>query len=293
MRKWKATACFSLLLTVILIGCKETKPEETTLLETEASSTVTTAPESLPTQSVPAQKWISQEEAMIEGFVVIQDGDVRHNQNRWQIYMDAVERKEISSVTVMHYIRTETGYEQIRYHLSYDGSLHHLSYMENGAKTEKTYTQLLKQQVILDDSWEPYDYTIRYLLANDDNEDVLIEDLIAETELDGVSEFSLYLKEGEPALNHYQDSAQVNAVLSLLNQAEYLFGAPENYYYGAKLIMTNGKGEQLVLELDLNQGNYRYGMQTYCYGKVSDLLNLLGLEKWPKEIYAEHGIYIE
>ena len=254
-------AAFVLLFLALLTGCQKTEQTETTAPQiettyaTEATETVATAP-------VPVQKWISQEQAMLEGFVVIQDGDVRHNQNRWQLYMETVERKEPASITVIHFLRTDAGWEQIRYDISFDGNVHHLTCTEKGEKTEKTYTQLLKQQISLDESREPYDSAIRYLLANNDIGDMLFEDLIAETELDGVTEIAFHLKEGEPALETFTDSAQVDAVLSLLNHAEYLSGDPESYYYGAKLIMINGKCEQLVLELDLNRGNYRYGMQT-------------------------------
>jgi len=281
-----------LLLLILLTGCQKAEQAETMAPIVETTVCIEETKET-PTQPTFVQPWISQEQAMLSGFVVVQDGDVRENQNRWQAYMEAAEKKEPVSITVMHYRRTEAGFEQTRYDLAYDGNLHHLVIMENGEKTEKSYPQLLKQQEPLDESWEPYDSSIRYMLSDSDSSMILFEDLIAETDLNGVSEISFHLKEGEPALKTYTDTSRVNDILVLLNHAEYLPGDPQEYYYGAKLIMTNGKGEQLVLELDLNKGNYRYGMQTYCYGEVSDLLGLLGYDKWPEEVYTEHGLYIE
>lgn len=288
-----AAAILVLPILASLTGCKEEKAVKTVTQPTEITA-VTVVPETLhqteATQMV--QEWISQEQAMIQGFVVVQDGDVRHNQDRWQAYMDAAETKIPASVTVIHFGRSETGSEQNRYDLSFDGSIHHLTCVVNGKKTEKNYAQLLKQQISLEEEWEPYDSVIRYLLADGDRTEVLFEDFIAETDFAGVYVMGLYLKEGEPPLLHAGEPSQVEAILSLLSHAEYLSGDPSDYYYGAKLMMTNGKGKQLVLELDLNKGNYRYGMQTYRYGEVTDLLNLLGLDKWPDEVYAEHGAYI-
>lgn len=282
----------AVLLAALLTGCAKTEETVTEALPAETVRETTTEVTETQPQSTLRSDWYSQEQAMLAGFVVIQDGDVRHNQSRWMRYMTAVESKEPSSVTVMEYHRTEEGFTQTRIDLTFDGACHHLTRKENGEVTEKTYTQLLKQQSVLDESREPYDSVIRFLLANGEDSKVLFEDLIAETDYSGVTEIAFHLKEGEPALKTYTNPAQVDAILSLLSHSEYLFGDPEEYYYGAKLLMTNGKGEQIVIELDLNKGNYRYGMQTYCYGEVFDLLQLLGLDKWPEEVYAEHGSYI-
>lgn len=283
----------AVLLAVLLTGC--TKAEEKVEETLPADTIQETIPEMTASQakSVLPEDWYSQEQAMLAGFIVIQDGDVRHNQTRWMQYMTAVENKEPAAVTLMRYQRTEEGSYQIRLDLTFDGERHHLIRRENGEVTEKTYGQLLKQQSLLDDSWAPYDSVIRFLLVNGEDSEVLFEDLIAEADFTGVTEIGLYLKEGEPALKTYTDPAQVNTILSLLTHGEYLFGDPEVYYYGAKLLMTNGKGEQCVIELDLNMGNYRYGMQTYCYGEVFELFQVLGLDKWPEEVYAEHGSYIQ
>lgn len=282
----------AILLAIFLTGCAKAEETATGTLLTETVRETTTETTEAKAQNALPGDWYSQEQAMLAGFVVIQDGDVCENQREWMQYMEAVEKKEPASVTIMHYYRTEDGSRQTRLDASYDGAIHHLIRTENGEKTEKTYTQLLKQQGLLDESRAPYDSVIRYLLANGDNSEVLFEDLIVETDFEGVTEIGLYLKEGEPPLGVYKNAETVNAVVSLLTHGEYLSGDPEGYYYGAKLLMYNGKGEQLVIELDLNKGNYRYGMQTYCYGEVSNLLNLLGLSEWPEEVYAEHGTYI-
>ena len=110
-----AAAILVLPILAALTGCKEEKAVKTVTQPTEITA-VTVVPETLhqteATQMV--QEWISQEQAMIQGFVVVQDGDVRHNQDRWQAYMDAAETKIPASVTVIHFGRSETGYEQNR-----------------------------------------------------------------------------------------------------------------------------------------------------------------------------------
>ena len=247
---------------------------EPTVLET-ALPEETTAPQS---------QIFSQEMAMIEGYVVMQDGDVRHNAGSWFSFLNG----ETDSVTVMQYTWTDSGSVCIRYDVSFDGADYTVSFEKDGRTVKEASNVLLMETVACDETQEPYDTYVVYTL----NDIVLYRDLIAQPDFEGVNEIYLHAKESEPPVKVYQGADEMDPILQLLMTAEYLPVEPETYMYGMKLLMTNRDGKELVIELDISQGTYRYGMQTYSYGTVEDMLSALGMEDWPESVKKECGAVI-
>lgn len=264
-----------LLAFLMLAGCAAREPEPTESAETTVS-VETEIPE---TEGLQNSEIFSQEMAMLEGYVVMQDGDVRHNAGSWFAFL----KGETGTVTVMQYTRTEAGSSCIRYDLSFDGTDYILTFRRDG----ETVTE--KSQVLVIDSGRcaeteaPYDTYEAYFL----NDILIYKDLIAQPDFEGVKEIFLHEKEGEPPVKSFRSVEETDPILQLLMTAEYLPAEPETYGYGMKLLMTNRDGKELVIELDINQGIYRYGMQTYKYGTVSDMLAALGLDGWPETVMNE------
>ena len=274
MKKMAVLLCIVLLLT----ACTMEPP------------VMTTAPDETETPvTVPAETEmvypVSQEMAMLEGYVVMQDGDLRHNAGSWFGFLEKCRTGESCVVTVVQF---ESGSEYVRYDVSFDGNDYMVSFEKDGQMVTEISSVLVIENGLCHDTAEPYDSYVAYLL----NDVVLYKDLIAQPDYEGVTEIFLHAKEGEPPVKSYADPASVDALLQLLMSAEYAPVEPEDYVYGMKLIMTNRDGKELVIELDLNQGMYRYGMQTYTYGAVSDLLNALGLEQWPDSVLEEFACFI-
>ena len=274
MKKMAVLLCIVLLLT----ACTMEPP------------VMTTAPDEIETPvTVPAETEMvypmSQEMAMLEGYVVMQDGDLRHNAGSWFGFLEKCRTGESCVVTVVQF---ESGSEYVRYDVSFDGNDYMVSFEKDGQMVTEISSVLVIENGLCHDTAEPYDSYVAYLL----NDVVLYKDLIAQPDYEGVTEIFLHAKEGEPPVKSYADPASVDALLQLLMSAEYAPVEPEDYVYGMKLIMTNRDGKELVIELDLNQGMYRYGMQTYTYGAVSDLLNALGLEQWPDSVLEEFACFI-
>lgn len=242
----------------------------------------------------PAAQFYSSEQAMIDGCVVMREGDVLHNQKNWLDFVASSELGKNDSVRIVHYFQTDAGAEYLLYDLIFDGESYQLTFTENGQEIIKTYPQLLCVKGELEDRQEPYDSYIRYQLANGDMDDTIIlyEDLIVEPDYDGITEIKFHLKQGEPPLRTYSDAASVDAVLDLLTNAEYTPCEPEGYILGVKLIMTNADGEELIIELDILQGIFRYGMQFYRYGELGHLLAVLGIDQWPEEVREEYSAYL-
>ena len=275
MKKLVVLSCVVLLLT----ACAKESPVMTNApVETEVAITVPAETEMV----YP----LSQEMAMLEGYVVMQDGDVRHNADSWFGFLEKCRAGERRAVTVVQF---ESGSEYVRYDVSFDGSDYIVSFEKDGQVVTEASQVLIIENGLCHDTAEPYDTYEAYLL----NDIVLYRDMIAQPDYEGVTEIFLHAKEGEPPVESYTDSASVDALLQLLMSAEYVPVEPEDYVYGMKLIMTNRDGKELVLELDLNRGNYRYGMQTYAYGEVSDLMNILGLEKWPESVLEEFSAFLK
>lgn len=276
-------SCFMLMLAALLLtGCADSKPDNTIPAESHIMTESTTV---LATE--PDQQLYSQEQAMIDGCLVIVDGDVRHNQRNWFDFLEITEAGAASAFTVMHYFYGENGIEQIRYDLSFDGAQYQVQYQNNGNTVVESASEIAFSAGDLYDTMEPYDKFESYSM----NELVIYQDLIAEPDFNGVTKISLHAKEGEPPVQVYTEDS-VNAILSLLSNGEYLPCEPLDYLYCMKLIMTNGEGNELIIELDYRYGNFRYGTQTYQYGLRNDLFSVLGIDAWPESVIEEFDAYL-
>lgn len=270
--------CCILCLLVLMTGCGTNQPPLATESVTIPVQTEQTQPETI----------LSHELAMLEGYVVMDEGDVRHNTNIWVKFLDACEAGNAASVTVVSFFLADSGYDYVKYDLTFDGSIYTVEYEKNGEAIREAASELVYSTGMLEPSDEPYDSFEQYAL----NDVVIYTDLIAEPEFEGVKEIYLHDKDGNPPINTYMDDS-LQPILELLWTAKYVACEPENYVYGMKLLMTNRDGKELVIELDLNQGYYRYGMQTYQYGDVSDMLTALKLEQWPDSVLDEFGDYLK
>lgn len=276
----KVVVC--VLAAVLLCGCTARKPAPTDPVVVETTMPVIT--ETPETQASRNSEIFSQEMAMIEGFVVMQDGDVRHNAGSWFDFLEG----KTGSVTVMQYTQTDAGTDCVRYDVAFDGTDYKVTFEMDGQTVTEVSQVIAMDSGPCDETQEPYDSYVEYTL----NDIVLYRDLIAEPDFEGVQEIFLHAKESQPPVKAYRSIEEIDPILQLLMAAEYLPVEPETYMYGMKLLMTNREGKELVIELDLNQGIYRYGMQTYAYGNVEDMLDALGLEDWPESVIEEFGALI-
>lgn len=286
----KMLAC--VLAAAILGGCAAQKsvPTEPAVVET----TVPAVTEISETQAQQNSEIFSQEMAMIEGYVVMQDGDVRHNQRNWFDFVKSCENGEPASVKVAHYAFTDTGTNSMLYNLDYDGSLYTVTYTLDTEPQTEQFTHLVLSWKNFDDTTASYDVCQRYTLSNTEEWTpglVIYEDLIANPDYSGVTEICLHAKEGEPPVKTYTGT-DAEAVLALLEGASYLPCPPEEYAYCMKLIMVNGEGKEIGIELEMSSGICRYGMQVYEYGSLADMFEVLGMEDWPESVKEEFGAYI-
>ena len=274
--------CCILCLLMLMTGCGANGAEQVTPLSTES------VPVPVQTEKTQQETILSHELAMLEGYVVMDEGDVRHNTDVWVNFLDTCEAGNATSVTVVSFFLEDAGYDYVKYVLNFDGSIYTVDYERNGELLQESAPELTYSTGLLDSSNEPYDSYERYAL----NDVVIYTDLIASPEFEGVKEIYLHDKEGNPPINTYTGDA-LQPILELLWTAKYVPCEPENYVYGMKLLMTNRDGKELVIELDLNKGFYRYGMQTYKYGEVSNMLAALKMEQWPDSVLAEFGDYLK
>ena len=265
---------------MLLAGCAG-EVEETTV-PAETAEIVMEIPETEP------EMILSQEMAMLEGYVVMDEGDVRHNAGNWMAFLEECDSGKPAAVTVVDFAMGGSGYSYVRYDLSFDGNTYTVECEKDGEVVADSAAQLDYTAGKLDDTVEPYDSYEQYSL----NGLVVYKDLIAEPDFEGVTEIFLHAKEGEPAISTYSGES-LQGILELLWAAEYVPCEPENYAYGMKLLMVNRDSQELVIELDLNQGYYRYGMQNYHHGEVQDMLAVLELDQWPDSVLNEYSAYLE
>lgn len=278
----------TICLAALLIGCAHSEVPATQTSEAPllAENTVAAVTEPIAI-SLP-----SQEQAMIEGYVVMQDGDVHHNQHIWDAFWENVVNSP-ASVKLAHFTFQESRSTCTVYDLHYTGTDYQLTITDDSGSRTETFLYALKVTGgSLDENQKPYNRWIQYYLTNteleiDDFSIMIYQDLIADPDYSGVSQINLHLKEGEPPLKVFSEEAAVASILNLLSDAEYV-NPPVEYLYGVKLIMVNKYGQELVLEIDLNNGVFRYGMQHYRYGEIANLFTVLGLSQWPEDVLVEY-----
>ena len=278
-----------LLILLLLVGCSPAPAENPTTEDTTPPTT----------QSIPQQPALSQEQAMLEGYVVMVDGDVRYNQHNFITFEETARQGIPVSVKLAHYSQGENGTECVLYQLEFDGASYLLTTGGNTYSyshlTSSTFTHASPKELC--PYPEPYNSAQKYILSNEDYQNnqadpiEIYQDLIVHPDLTGITEVDLYLKEGDPPLKTYTGE-EAAAVVDFLDTTImwYLSAPPTQYLYGAKLIMTNCEGKELVFELELNEPIIRYGMQHYEYYRMFDLFRVLDIPGWPDEVWAEYAI---
>ena len=274
MKKIVSLLCFAFLMTSCGLDTIPPVPTSESRAQTEPEETS-------------SEMTLSHEIAMLEGYVVMDEGDVRHNAGVWSSFLDDIKSEKSSAVTVVAFSQDDSGYSYVKYAVSFDGALYTVFYNRNGEAISDSATELVYQSGELDSTMEPYDMYERYCL----NDLIVYNDYIAQPDFEGVEEIFLHDKEYNSPIRTYT-GAELQSVLELLMSAEYM-AEPEFYLYGVKLLMTNRDGKDLVIELDLKQGFYRYGMQNYFYGDVTDMLAALGLDQWPDSILTEFAEFLD
>jgi len=235
---------------------------------------------------------------MLDGCVVMRNGDVRQNQDSWQNFIELTEAGIEASVTVVHYTEEKSDTTYIRYGVIFDGSIYTLKITAGEQQLIYTFTGLEMTAGEITQSQEPHDRYIRYTLTGgSETEDVVIvEDRISTPNLSNVSAIDFHMKQGESPLRVYEDPAEIETILDLLKNAEYQMVPPDGYILGVSLILHTKASQDVILEVDILQGIYRYGnacgYQYYKYGELSDLFQVLGLTQWPEEVQNEYYGYL-
>ena len=129
-------------------------------------------PESILTGPIPLEELTEKygaEEAMIDGCVVLRDGDVSHNQEVWQAFLDTVNAGQQAYVRTAeyHYHPELSQVTQYVYDIRFDGNVYSVEGILNGEKFRKEYQYLLTFLGQASNESHDYDSYIRYVLSNE------------------------------------------------------------------------------------------------------------------------------
>ena len=262
-----------------LLGC---------FTNTKVDSTLEVKPGSV------SETFYNQEQAMLDGCVVIQDFDVLYNQDSWQNFVELTEAGAETAVTVVHYTEEESDTTYVRYGVIFDGSVYTLKITSGEQQLTHTFTGLERKSGKYDIWTNGRDRYIYYALTGcmDTPDVVVYNDGITTPPLSEANSFDFHLKEGEPPLAVYEDPTEVEAIVNLLERAEYMEVPPSGYVLGVSLFFEMQNGQKARLEMDILQGVYRYKDSYYRYGEVSDLFQVLGITQWPEEVQQEYYGYL-
>ena len=148
---------YFLCLVLLLTGCTVNHPAEEPSIATQPATEF---------QEDEEPTVLSHEIAMLEGYVVVDEGDVRHNAGNWMKFLDACNAGEHAAVSVVSFTLGESGYTYIKYDLTFDGSMYAVEYVMDGELVRETATDLVYSTGVLESSEEPYDSYEQYALNN-------------------------------------------------------------------------------------------------------------------------------
>lgn len=277
-------------------------------------------PESILTGPIPLEELTEKygaEQAMIDGCVVLRDGDVSHNQEVWQAFLDTVNAGQQAYVRTAeyHYHPELSLVTQYVYDIRFDGNVYSVEGILNGEKFRKEYQYLLTFLGQASNESHDYDSYIRYVLSNEPYEtwekangitmdgsikserlpQVVYTDLIYETKRPQLPanpvEATLECK-GFPVVK-VTDFDRLEKLWILFEDAEFLGYEPKTHSIGVgvNLFLTAGDGQQITIELDPDNDLARINGEYISYGKPDEpcyilkLWEYLGIGAWPEFLY--------
>ena len=257
------------------------------------------------------------EQAMIDGCVVMRDGDVSHNQEIWQEFLDTVNAGKQAYVRTAeyHYYPEISQVTHYVYDIRFDGNVYSVEGILNGEKFRKEYQYLLTFLGQASNESHDYDSYIRYVLSNEPYEtwekangitmdgsikserlpQVVYTDLIYETKRPKLPanpvEATLECK-GFPVVT-VTDFDRLEKLWILFEDAEFLGYEPKTHSIGVgvNLLLTAGDGQQIKIELDPDNDQARINGEYISYGKPDEpcyilkLWEYLGMGAWPEFLY--------
>lgn len=277
-------------------------------------------PESILTGPIPLEELPEKygaEQAMIDGCVVLRDGDVSHNQEIWQEFLNTVNAGQQAYVRTAeyHYYPELSQVTQYVYDIRFDGNVYSVEGILNGEKFRKEYQYLLTFLGQASNESHDYDSYIRYVLSNEPYEtwekangitmdgsikserlpQVVYTDLIYETKRPKLPanpvEATLECK-GFPVVT-VTDFDRLEKLWILFEDAEFLGYEPKTHSIGVgvNLLLTAGDGQQITIELDPDNDLARINGEYISYGKPDEpcyilkLWEYLGIGAWPEFLY--------
>ena len=260
------------------------------------------------------------EQAMIDGCVVMRDGDVSHNQEIWQEFLDTVNAGKQAYVRTAeyHYYPEISQVTHYVYDIRFDGNVYSVEGILNGEKFRKEYQFLLTFLGQASNESQDYDSYIRYVLSNEPYEtwekangitmdgsikserlpQVVYTDLIYETKRPQLpaNPAQAVLEFNGTQLVSITDFDRLEKIWILFQEAEYLGYEPKTHSVGVglNLILTSQSGETITIELDPDSDICRINSEYVFYGAydepdyIEKLWYYLGIPSWPDSVYEKY-----
>ena len=287
------------------------------LLIRESTSTNT------PLEQLP--KDYNQEQAEIDGLVVIRDNWLLSGQHIWDQFLWDTQKGLSASVRVYRYYteREGSGFEKELYEIHFDGSIYTLNIKTDTGIESHEYRYLRYFYGDVHDKSLGYDAIERYILTNDPETDweeiwrsaassrygdliphyVVYTNLFRYADHPSIPEFSAASLEMDgQILACVTESDALNCLNALLCGAEGLGYEPKTFNLGVSLALTAADGSIRRYSLDLlgdkivvDQLFYDYGpgyVETGAYDGQLDLFAVFGLERWPDAVYEKYANWL-
>lgn len=253
----------------------------------------------------------SQEEAIIDRVVVMNEGDVRDNAAVWEEFLKSANARIPATVRIMKYYSAADNLEAVKnvYDLEFDGDSYHLHYVENGRILSAHYHHLwnLTGQSGPLESGAYQEYALmclsneeaaelpinfrendRFSRPGEDPFMVWCDYTVRQKKLTVPESTKITLEVDLRPIVTVTDPAIIHSIELIFSEAEACF-TPQTCFPGPVLRFHSSDGLDLSLQLDLQDDLCIFNDQFYRYGKTDasmlpGLFKLLDLEDWPDEV---------
>lgn len=289
--------------------CTERKPSEGQRMNVYAEFSLPsdTAVGPIPLDKLP--QIYSGEQAMLDGCLVLRDGDAAHNQDAFKAFAEQSHMGVPGFIRIVDWHYHENSF-YIAKDLEFDGKTYTLRWFENQQEIIRNFKYLKSFKGVAETEDQTYDAYERYVLTDDMHAEwnglfpsyekygadggseyhVVYTDLIVYPDYAPIADtqqISIYA--GKQKVAVIQDEQTVKRIESLLASAIDIGFAPKTYFPGPSFTLRSSDGNEITLIHDLEDDMFILNDKYYSYGDadtdaLAELFLAMNTVYWPEGV---------
>lgn len=289
--------------------CTERKPSEGERLNVYAEFSL---PSDTPAGPIPLDELpqlYSGEQAMLDGCLVLRDGDAAHNLDVFKTFAEQCQRGIPGFIRIVDWHYDENS-SYVAKDLAFDGQVYTLRWFENQEEITRKFRYLKHFKGVSETEERFYDAYERYVLTDDlqaqwndlfpsyerygadggSEYHVVYNDLIVYPDYAPIADTQqITIYAGEKKVGVIQDEQTVKRIESLLASAIDIGFEPKTYFPGPSFTFRSSDGNEITLIHDLEDDMFILGGKFYSYGDadtdaLAELFLSMNTLYWPEGV---------